>query len=281
VQRELSSVNPIAIMQGRLSPPSLHIQAFPWRNWEQEFDLAAKLGFDGIEWLFDGDRWEENPIMSEAGVKAIRRRIDATDVQVFSVCGNYFMPHPFFRVTEDERKQSIDVFCRLIQQAAEIKASTILLPVLEVSELRTDGERDLLLEAIEKPLQIAAENEICVGIETELSYQAYRALVEMHPHSNLGVYYDVGNATAAGHRAEIELKELAPHLLGVHVKDRRRAGPSVPLGEGDTNFQAIFTTLGRVNYRNHLVLETASGPDFLAQARRSLDFVRCGLAKAL
>jgi hexulose-6-phosphate isomerase len=269
-------------MQGRLSPPSsLRIQAFPWSNWEQEFDLAAKLGFDGLEWLFVSDRWEQNPIMSQAGVKAIRHRIDATDVEVFSVCGDYFMSHPFFRVGEDEKKQSIDVFCRLIQQAAEINASTILFPVLEISELRTDFERDLLLEAIQKPLQIAAENEIGIGIETELSYPAYRELVEMHPHSNLGVYYDVGNATAAGHRAEIDLKELAPHLLGVHLKDRRRGGPSVPLGEGDTDFHAVFATLAGVNYRNHLVLEAASGPDFLAHARRSLDFVRCGLAKAL
>ena len=81
------------------------LQAFPWGNWEREFDLAAKLGFDGIEWLFESDRWDENPIMSEAGVKAILRQVAATGVKVFSICGDYFMLHPFFRVSEGERKR--------------------------------------------------------------------------------------------------------------------------------------------------------------------------------
>jgi L-ribulose-5-phosphate 3-epimerase len=269
-------------MQGRLSPPPPHrIQAFPWGNWEREFNLASELDFDGIEWLFESERWNENPIMSEAGVKAIRRRIDATGVRVFSVCGDYFMPHPFFRVGEDERTQSIEVFCRLIRQAAAIGVHTILLPVLEIAELRTDSERDLLLSSIEKPLEVAADHDIRIGFETELPYPAYRALVELRPHPTLGVYYDVGNATAAGHRAEIDLKELARHLVGVHLKDRRHGGPTVPLGEGDADFQAVFATLARVDYSSHLVLQAASGHDYLAHAQRSLAFVRNGLAKAV
>ena len=54
-------MNRVAIMQGRLSPPASRIQAFPWDRWEQEFVYAQGLGIDGIEWLFEHERWDENP----------------------------------------------------------------------------------------------------------------------------------------------------------------------------------------------------------------------------
>ena len=43
-------MNPIGIMQGRLSPPPpARLQAFPWRSWAREFEYASGCGFDGDE----------------------------------------------------------------------------------------------------------------------------------------------------------------------------------------------------------------------------------------
>jgi L-ribulose-5-phosphate 3-epimerase len=271
-------VNLVSIIQGRLSPPPQNrIQAFPWGRWELEFELAAKLGFDGIEWLFEEERHRENPITTAEGRTAIRRRIDQTGVKVFSVCADYFMVHPFFRVSDPDLRASIDMLCTLIEWAAEIGSKVILLPVLETSEVRNENEAKQLVNALARPLNVAGNCGIRVGLETELPADRYRALIEARSDPNLGIYFDVGNATYAGHNAAVQLNELAGYLVGVHVKDRKRGGSTVPLGEGDADFPAIFCALHRNNYRGHIVVQAASGADYIKHARRSLQFVRTHL----
>ena len=61
-------MNPIGIMQGRLSPQATgHLQAFPWKTWELEFERARAIGFDCLEWLFEADSFEKNPIWTRDG----------------------------------------------------------------------------------------------------------------------------------------------------------------------------------------------------------------------
>ncbi|MFH1857765.1 MAG: sugar phosphate isomerase/epimerase, partial [Candidatus Omnitrophota bacterium] len=53
----------IGIIQGRLSPPVKgRIQAFPKDTWEKEFSLSQICGFDAIEWIFECEAYQKNPI---------------------------------------------------------------------------------------------------------------------------------------------------------------------------------------------------------------------------
>ena len=62
----------ISIMQGRLSKPSNgKIQSFPKESWKQEFFNAKLANLRGIEWIFEEDEWEKNPIASDEGIKEI------------------------------------------------------------------------------------------------------------------------------------------------------------------------------------------------------------------
>src|SRR5262249_18789721 len=89
--------NPIGIVQGRLSPPVPgRLQAFPSRTWREEFGRARTCGFSSLEWVFEADNYEQNPIWTQEGVVAIRRQIDETGVRVDSICADYFMTHPLF-----------------------------------------------------------------------------------------------------------------------------------------------------------------------------------------
>lgn len=262
-------------MQGRLSPPVLgRLQAFPWSSWEEEFTRARECGFDIIEWLFEAERYEQNPIWTESGLNRIRKRIAATGVQVRTLCADYFMAHPFFRVSEHERAQSVAVLTSLITRAATVGVRTILVPVLEASEIRTDAEKVELLSSLSEPLSLAADHGIRLGLETELLADEYRDLIEQGNHAALGVYYDTGNAAAIGYDVITDLVTLNPFLCGVHIKDRRRGGPNVPLGQGDVDFMNVFRVLAKVGYSGPIVLETASGADFLSIASRHLKFVK-------
>jgi hexulose-6-phosphate isomerase len=90
----------------------------------------------------------------------------------------------------------------------------------------------------------------------------------------LGVYYDVGNATSKGYDIASDIRFVGPLLYGVHIKDRKRGGPSVLLGQGETDFEAFFKALAEIHYTGQLVLQTAFGQDYLTIARSHLAMVR-------
>lgn len=265
---------PIGIMQGRLSPPVPGCpQAFPWTSWEAEFQQAQFCGFDALEWLFAAEAYEQNPLWNESGLEKIRRQMAATGVWVGSVCAHYFMLHPFLRVSEPERCYSVQVLNRLIGQAAAVGIDTILVPVLETAEIRTEAEATQLLDSLREPLALAQQHGIRLGLETELPTLQYRNLIEAAKHPHLGAYYDTGNATAKGFDLVADLRILQPVLCGIHIKDRKQGGSSRLLGEGDTPFAAFFTTLADIGYTGRLILETPSGDDAVAIGKRHREFI--------
>lgn len=276
-------MNEIGIMQGRLSPPpGGRIQAFPWGSWRTEFGLARECGFDSIEWLFESDNFDRNPLWTDQDLTQIVELISESGVQVRSVCADYFMPHPFFRVSDGERLNSIAILEKLIERASLIGVETILLPILEISEVRTESEKVMLLESLRTPLDIAWKKGIRLGLETELPVVEYMELVQRANHPALGVYFDVGNATAAGYDAPADIRGLAPHLCGVHIKDRKRhGGGTVLLGQGDTDFTAFFRSIAEIKYEGRFILQTAFGDDYCATARTHLTFVQQHITAAV
>jgi len=274
-------MNEIGIMQGRLSPPHPdRLQAFPWSSWRDEFGRAASCGFDFIEWQFEADHYVDNPVWTTEGREEIQRQIGSAGIPVRSVCADYFMPHPFFRVSEKERDDSVSVLKTLIVRASEIGVDTILVPILETAEIRTDTERCRLLDALREPLSVAETRGVRLGMETELPRDEYLGLIEQGDNASLGVYYDVGNAGARGYDTAEDIRTLARRLFGVHVKDRKAGGPTVPLGEGDTKFDGFFHALAEIRYEGRFVLQTAFGAGYLGIARKHLDFVRDHITRA-
>lgn len=271
-------MNEIGILQGRLSPPVPgRLQSFPWSSWEAEFQHARACGFDAIEWLFEEPRAADNPLWSTLGRERIRRLVADTGIALRSVCADYFMAHPFFRAPADERARSIGVLETLISHAAGVGIRTILVPVLETCEIRTEQEKGELLAALRQPFAIADAEGVAIALETELPADACCALVEEAAHPALGIYYDAGNAAAKGYDLAADVRAIAPWLRGVHVKDRKRGGGSVPLGRGDADFRAFFAALAGIGYDRPVIVQAASGNDYLDLARGYASFVRTQL----
>ena len=113
-----------------------------------------------------------------------------------------------------------------------------------------------------------------LALEMEMPAEEYRAFIASANHPALGAYYDAGNNTARGYDIVAGVRALAPYLLGVHIKDRRKGGSSVLLGRGDTNFPGFFLALKDIGYQEPLILETPLGSDVLQTAQNHLAFVR-------
>jgi hexulose-6-phosphate isomerase len=265
--------NRIGIMQGRLSGPRATLQSFPWRDWREEFVRARALGFGAIEWLFDAEDHQRNPIWSEAGIDDICSQIQETGIAVPSLCASYFLHHPFFRVSESERRSSVGILNELVRRASRLSARVILLPVLEAAGIHARSERAQLLESLREALDLAQIHGIALALETDLPAPEQIALAAEAQHPALGLYYDTGNATAEGHDIAVDIQVIAPFLCGVHIKDRPHGGPNVALGTGDADFDTFFPTLRSLGYEGPLILETTPGDDYLENARRNLEFV--------
>lgn len=268
-------MNPIGIMQGRLSPPPPHrIQAFPWGSWEEEFRRARTLGFDCIEWLFEDEGYEHNPLWTEEGVHCINQVIQDHGVAVTSVCADYFMDHPFFRVSSEECARSVMVLKRLIEQAAHIAAKVILVPLLEVAEIRSEAETNDLVSALQACLPTARIYGVHLGLETELPADRYKALIARFTDLHVGVYYDMGNASARGYDLAEDIRTFGNRICCTHIKDRKRDGPSVLLGQGDVDFTRCFGALMQVGYQGPLVLQTAFGEEYMEIAAAHQQFIK-------
>lgn len=264
----------IGIRQGRLSPAiDGRMPQFPWQSWKDEFVRARRCGFTAIEWLFAAHDYEQNPIWMDSEHDEILRHGADTGVCVRSLCADYFIVHPLFRVSDDARRHSVRVLNGLIVASARVGIEVVVVPVLEASEIRTAGERAQLLDSLSQPLALAAAHGVRLALETELPGLECRALVERH-HPTLGACYDTGNAAARGHGVAADVRALAPYLCGVHIKDRKRNGPSVPLGQGDADFAAFFKVAAEVGYSGPLILEAPVGEDPVSTAMAHLAFLK-------
>ncbi|HEX9975644.1 MAG TPA: sugar phosphate isomerase/epimerase [Dehalococcoidales bacterium] len=265
----------IGIMQGRLSPPVRgRIQAFPGDGWEEEFRKAAALGFGEIEFIFEAPDWEKNPLSNEEGLERIRKISAETGVKVNYVCADYFMEKPFFRVFEMERERSIKMLKRLIRQCSKIGIKGIEIPLVDNSRIETREEAVLFAKSLRECLPVAEAGNIRLLLETSLNPDDFRALIEKIGHPLVRANYDTGNSASLGYNPMEEIWKLATWIDNVHIKDRKLGGGTVPLGEGNADFDAVFQTLRKVAYRGSFILQAARGGDEVKVARKYLAFVR-------
>lgn len=245
----------VGIMQGRLSPrPADRLQAFPTTSWEREFLVARDLGLDGIEWIFEADGANENPLRSSKGRARIRKLSQATGVDVLSVCGDYFMVHRL-SAPGDEGIQASRTLSELISQAAAVGAKRILLPWLEQAALDSEEKETAAIANLVRALPAALRHDIVLGLEMEIAGSAYRNLIDRIGHPLVQAYYDTGNSTAAGFDVGTDIEHLKGRLGAVHIKDRKVGGGSQFLGSGDTNFEGLFARLTRWDFTGDLVLQ--------------------------
>ena len=273
-------MNNIGVMQGRLSKSiGNKIQAFPRGAWEEEFKKAADIGFDEIEFIFEAQNYENNPLFTREGLYKIKRVSEETGIQVNYVCADYFMRRPFIRVSEKAKNKSVEILKYLIKQCAQIGIKGIEIPMVDNSRIETEKEEELLIECLKECLPVAETYNVKLGLETSLNPDDFKALIEKINHPLIRANYDTGNSASLGYDPEEEILKLGKWISNVHIKDRLLGGSTVPLGEGDTKFDLVFKTLNKISYKGSFILQTARGEDDLQVAQKYLTFVKQFLFK--
>jgi len=247
-------------MQGRLLPPMEgRFQAFPRGRWAEEFPGAGAAGLDAIEWIYDSYGLAANPIETDAGVESMLDLSRKHGIAVRSICADYFMDFSFVRATDAERTERIAHLVWLLSQARRVGITRIVLPFVDSSAIHDEADRDAVIDTLNRALPAAEAAGIELHLETSLGPDDFAALLARIPHPKVRVNYDSGNSSSLGYRPAEEFAAYGERLGSVHIKDRVLHGTTVPLGQGDADFDAVFGGLKRLNYAGDIILQVARG----------------------
>ncbi len=247
--------NKIGVMQGRLSNPvDNQIQAFPTKEWKEEFDKAEKMGYELIEWVFDS---LENPIITDQGVVEIKKRIQNSKIEIHSVCADYFMKNLLFDLPKNEFERNFEVLVQLIHQCSKLGIQIIELPFVDSSSLLKKNKTDEIFNNLKPIIRLLEKNGIVLTLETDLPPEQFSDLLNKFNSPHIKANYDIGNSISNGFDPESEISMLKDHIFNVHVKDRIFHGNTVTLGKGDVDFDSFFASLAKINYKKDLIIQGA------------------------
>lgn len=245
----------IGVMQGRLSLP-IHdtIQSFPENSWEQEFELAQKIGLDSIEWVFD--TYEKNPIM-ENELGKIKQNIIKNKINVNSVCGDYFMVNKLFNESDYNINKNLKVLKKLAVKCNNIGIKIIEIPLVDNSSLKSEKNIDELVNNLEKILPDLRDLEITLTLEADLPPDQFLELLNRFEEFSVYANYDTGNSASLGFNVKEELEILKDKIKNIHLKDRLLNGKTVPFSAGNTNFDDFFKMIKKIRYSGDLIIQGA------------------------
>jgi hexulose-6-phosphate isomerase len=252
-------MNTIGVMQGRLSPPRGGlIQSFPLETWRDEFGRAREAGLDCIEWIYELPSADLNPIRTPGGRDEMRELSTANRIGIWSVCADYFMADLLMETDGRPRAEPNTELDRLLVWAADLGCRYVLLPFVDASRLGPAQEAGLL-DVLEPHLKSAAQLGIELHLETDLLPARLARLAAQAGHPALGINLDTGNSAALGHEPVSEISEIGSWLRSLHIKDRLKDGPTVPLGQGNADLEAYGRLLQDLQYDGAFILQVARG----------------------
>jgi len=253
----LFSINDkIGIMSGRFSEPiTKKIQAFPENTWKSEFEKASVCGFKSIEWIFDA--CDKNPIMNNDGINEIKYISEQTSITINSLLADFFMEKKLFNVSEFDLQKNLDVLKNLIKSSHKLGIKILEIPFVDSASLKTKEEQSQVVSNLEKILPLLEECDIFLTLETDLPPTSFNELILSFNHPNIKANYDIGNSASLGYDMKEELSLYGDLIYNIHIKDRKYCGQTVPLGEGDADFELFFNLLQKINYNGELIIQGA------------------------
>jgi len=251
-------MNPIGIMQGRLSPPvGGRIQSFPVDTWREEFSLAREAGLDCIEWIYEANTEAVNPLRTDEGVTEIRWLAENSEVAVWSVCADYYMAERLVASDGAPREATVEHLMWLMGRAGLLGVRYIVLPFVDASSLQSPQEIKGLLSVLKSVKPAAERAGVELHLETDLQPAELVTVLESVSHSLIRANYDIGNSASLGRDATEELTLLGPWLGSVHIKDRVLGGGTVPLGTGAADFSTCFRLICEAGFCGPFILQAA------------------------
>jgi len=265
------------LVQGRgLKQIKKDIQYFPI-NWEEEFPIIEKLGFDGIEWIYDDPVEYENPLLNSDGRKKMIDLSKQNSVKLENIVFDWFLRHPLFVDNDGVSLESkIKHMKKLIKFSSITGFQNIIFPILEKNNINSPQKFNKCVKIFKDYiLDDLTEFNIQIHFETSLTSQIEKKLLNELNHDKLKICFDMGNSASYGYDCEKSISDVMEFLGSVHIKDRVLGGPSVPLNDGVVNFKKVFKSLNQIKFSGPLSYQIYRNmqTDNLSLLKQSLIFI--------
>lgn len=221
--------------------------------------------------MFNDERWQENPIVTEEGISAIRKRIKETRIFVNSICANFFMQNSICDESEDKKIENIEILNILIRNASIVGCQNIILPLFERSEMVF--ERREAWERVTTILRELDMMDVNILFETDVPLRVVSEYLKESSFKNIGVCYDVGNSCGLGKDVLSESENYSTIIKEFHAKDKKCGGGTVMLGQGEVPYDR-FVELLEHRYEGQLILESYYDIDAVSDTEKNLGFIK-------
>jgi L-ribulose-5-phosphate 3-epimerase len=250
---------PVGFIQGRLSLiKNNRIQSFPWGEWQNEFIKASMIKLSLIEWTIDSERFSENPLVTQSGYKEIISLSTKYNIKVPSVTCDFFMENPVWKSDPSVIREGI---ISIVNGMAKIGSQILVIPLVDNSSLKNISDTKAVKDFFINLIPELDKANVTVAFESDLNPKKFSKFINEFEKKYFGINYDLGNSASLGFDSAEEFMAYGSRIINVHVKDRKKGGNTVPLGEGDADFPKVFRFLRETDYKGNLILQTARSKD--------------------
>ena len=244
------------IMQGRLSPlVGKKIQAFPDKYWTKEFVEIKKTGLNIIEWTLDYKNLKQNPLISLEGQKKIKLLSKKHSIKINSVTCDCFMQKPFWKIKNNEK--ILSYLKQIIFSSGKLNIKFIIIPLVDKGSIENLHQEKNLISICKQYEKYLIKNNVNIIFESDYKAKRLVKLIKKLNFKYFGINYDVGNSASLNYNINDEFLSYGKFIKNVHIKDRKKFGATVRLGDGNADFKELFKKLKKTNYKGNLILQTA------------------------
>ena len=262
-------------MQGRLLPKYKgRYQAHPVGTWQQEFMIARSCGLDLIEFIFDYEDADKNPLLYEGGTDEILSLVNFSNVNNKTICADYFMEAPLHSENDEISYKSLCMLKKIMISAKLIGVSDIVIPCVDQSALKTSRDIDVFISTVNKIVADLDELNLNLSLETDLPPIEFLNIINSFDSKNITINYDIGNSASLGYDPVEELTLYGDKITDIHIKDRVIGGDSVLLGEGDAMFNIVFSELRKIGYKGPLIMQAYRDDQGIDVFKKQLQWVK-------
>ncbi len=238
-------------------------------GWEEGIQIAADLGFDGVE-LVVRDEQEISRLEESKGAREVLSWCEEAGCRISSLSIAPYRKHSFAGPEYDLEK-SVEFISSCLRAGANVKAYALLLPHFERESADLDGIREgRYIEGFTRCAPLAERDGVVLALETSFSSQQMVRIIDGISSAHVGVYHDLANAIHYGHHPIEMTRALGKRIAMVHIKE---FGAEL-LGEGALDWPRCLGELFSTGYDGWLVFETSRTDDPASAAARNLEFLR-------
>ena len=241
----------------------ISIWSFPNDTLKNNFELAKKAGFEGVEVALD-EVGEVSLQSTEKDLLSVKHQAEDSGIELYSIASGLYWSYWLNDDDEAVRKKAKDVVKKHLEAARILGCESILvIPGTVNAEFVAPGKvvdyattYERSLEAITELKEYAEKYKVEIALENVwnkflVSPMEMRDFIDKVDSKYVGSYFDVGNVLFNG-SPEQWIKILGKRIKKVHFKDYRVAAGGlhgfVDLLAGDVNYPEVMKALQGIGY---------------------------------